>query len=228
MADAARLNRPLLLGHRGARARRTIPENTFSSFDQALADGCEGFEFDVRRTADGAAVICHNARFRRIDVARAAVEHLAGIPQLSEVLARYRDRAFLDIELKVAGLEKTTVSLLRQLPPRRGFVVSSFLPEVLEAMHAAESAVPLGLICENRWQLRWWRRLPVEYVIAHYRLVDSRLVRELQDARKQVFVWTVNDAPKMRRFRELAVDAIISDDTRLLTETLDARTMGDG
>jgi len=227
MADAARLNRPLRLGHRGARACKTIAENTFSSFDQALADGCEGFEFDVRLTADGAAVICHNARFRGMDVARARVEQLAGIPQLSEVLARYRDHAFLDIELKVGGLENITVSLLGQVPPRRGFVVTSFLPAVLEAMHAAEPGVPLGLICETRWQLRSWSRLPVEYVIAQHRLVDFRLVRELKDAGKQVFVWTVNDAGKMRRFRELAVDAIISDNTRLLTETLDARTMGE-
>jgi len=228
MAEGARLKRSLLLGHRGAGARRTIPENTFSSFDQALADGCDGFEFDVRLTADGAAVICHDARFRGVEVARARVEQLAGIPQLSEVLARYGDRAFLDIELKVGGLEKTTVSLLRKVPPRRGFVVSSFLPEVLESMHDTESDVPLGLICETRWELRSWSRLPVEYVIAQCRLVDSRLVSELRDSRKQVFVWTVNDASKMRRFRELAVDAIISDDTRLLSETLDTRTKHEG
>ena len=38
--------RPLLLGHRGAGAHKVIPENTPASFDQALADGCDGFEFD--------------------------------------------------------------------------------------------------------------------------------------------------------------------------------------
>ncbi len=39
---------------RGARGVRSLRENTITSFDHALADGCDGFEFDVRRTADGA------------------------------------------------------------------------------------------------------------------------------------------------------------------------------
>ena len=53
-------SRLLRLGHRGARALTSIPENTLASFDRALADGCDGFEFDVRLTADGEAVVCHD------------------------------------------------------------------------------------------------------------------------------------------------------------------------
>jgi glycerophosphoryl diester phosphodiesterase len=65
MPDGA-ITRPLLLGHRGARGIRSIPENTIASFDRALADGCDGFEFDVRLTADGEAVICHDPVFRGV------------------------------------------------------------------------------------------------------------------------------------------------------------------
>ena len=136
MPDGPRMNRPLLLGHRGARACKSIPENTLASFDQALADGCDGFEFDVRLTADGAAVICHDPQFADVEIARASAQQLHGLPQLETVLARYQDLAFLDIELKVSGIEKKSISLLREYPPRRGFVVSSFLPEVLQAVHA--------------------------------------------------------------------------------------------
>ena len=95
--------RPLLLGHRGARAVKAIPENTLSSFDLALAHGCDGFEFDVRLTADGEAVVCHDAKNEGIEIARASVEELPQLPRLREVLARYRHSAFLDIELKVVG-----------------------------------------------------------------------------------------------------------------------------
>ena len=49
------------LGHRGARAVRQIPENTLASFELCLQHGCDGFEFDVRLSADGQAVICHDA-----------------------------------------------------------------------------------------------------------------------------------------------------------------------
>jgi glycerophosphoryl diester phosphodiesterase len=220
MVDAARLNRPLLLGHRGARARKAIPENTFASFDQALADGCDGFEFDVRLTADGVAVVCHDLRASGVEIASAASSELQGFPHLGDVLVRYRDRAFLDIELKVGGIEKKAVALIKEALPGRGFIVSSFLPEVLYEMNLLDPEIPLGLICETHAELSLWSKLPVEYAIPHHKLAGSELVRDLKGAGKKVLVWTVNDVSDMRRFRDLGVDGIISDDTRLLCETL--------
>jgi glycerophosphoryl diester phosphodiesterase len=216
-----RLNpRPLLLGHRGARAQRSIPENTLASFDQALADGCDGFEFDVRLSADGKPVVCHDPQTGGIEIARASAEQLSALPQLQDVLARYQDRAFLDIELKVSGLEKITAALLQKHSPHRGFVVSSFLPEVLYAVRAEDPGVPLGLICETEAELRRWRELSIEYVIPHYRLVDGALLRQLKDARRKILVWTVNAPADMHRLAESSVDGIISDDTSLVSRTL--------
>jgi glycerophosphoryl diester phosphodiesterase len=220
MPDAVRRNGPLLLGHRGARARKSIPENTVASFDQALADGCDGFEFDVRLTADGAAVICHDPEFAGLEIASVSAHQLRCLLQLEDLLARYCDRAFLDIELKVQGLEKSTLALLGKYPPRRGFVVSSFLPEVLHVLHEEAPALPLGLICETRAELRVWRELPLKCIIAHYELADIALLRELKSARKRLLVWTVNEPMHMVRFRHLGVDGIISDDTDLLCRTL--------
>ena len=215
--------RPLLLGHRGARALKSIPENTLASFDQALADGCDGFEFDVRLTADGRPVICHDPRTGATEIARASSAQVSALPQLHEVLARYQDRAFLDIELKVAGLEKITVSNLQKHPPRRGFVVSSFLPQVLRDLHALSASIPLGLICETKAQLRPWRELPVEFVIPHHKLVDSGFVRQIKSAQKKILVWTVNAPTEMHSLADSRVDGIISDDTSLLCRTLATR-----
>jgi glycerophosphoryl diester phosphodiesterase len=222
MAGALR-TRPLLLGHRGARARKTIPENTLASFDQALADGCDGFEFDVRLTADGVAVICHDSTFRGIEIASASSGELQSLPHLEEILDRYGNHAFLDIELKVAGLEKTTASLLEEIRPSRGFVVSSFLPDVVQAIHSVDPEISVGLICETRAELRVWNHVPAEYVIPHYKLADSVVLAELKDAGKKVLVWTVNTASAVRRFRDLGVDGIISDETRLLCKIVGAR-----
>jgi len=214
--------RPLLLGHRGARAIKSIPENTVASFDRALADGCDGFEFDVRLTSDGKAVVCHDPRAAGMEIARTAAAQLATLAQLQHVLDRYRDRAFLDIELKVSGAENIVLHLLRKHPPRCGFVVSSFLPEVLRVVHREDPAVPLGLICETKAQLRLWNELPVEYVIPHYKLLNPAVILELKTAGKKVLVWTVNAAADMRRFRDLGVGGIISDETSLLCRTLTA------
>src|SRR5579864_6669113 len=192
--------RPLLLGHRGARAVQSIPENTLASFDRALADGCDGFEFDVRLTADGQAVVCHDPKVGQIEIARAAAHQLPNLPRLNEVLERYRKTAFLDIELKVAGMEKIVVELLQAHPPGRGFLLSSFLPEVLRTVHGVDSSIPLGLICETKSQLQLWQKLPLEYVVPHYKLVSEDLIRELRRATKKIFVWTVNHPDLMQRF----------------------------
>ena len=214
------LGRPLLLGHRGARAVRSIPENTLQSFDRALADGCDGFEFDVRLTSDAAAVICHNPRSGSVEIERASSAQVSHLPRFEHVLSLYRERAFLDIELKAGGIEKIIAALLRKYPPRRGFVVSSFIPNVLEAVRREDDKIPLGLICDQRDQLRRWKDIPVEYVIPHWRRVSPSLVSELHTADKKILVWTVNNAAAMVRLRDLGVDGIVSDNTQLLCRTL--------
>jgi glycerophosphoryl diester phosphodiesterase len=215
-----RMQRPFLIGHRGARAVHAIPENTLASFDRALADGCDGFEFDVRLTADGVAVVCHDPHSAGIDIAQARAEQLLALPRLEEVLARYHEGAFLDIELKVGGLETMVAAMLRKFSPQRGFVISSFVPEVLQQMHAQDTALPLGLICETRAEMSRWKELPVEYVIPHHKLVDPEGITMIKDAGKGILVWTVNDAKGMLRFAQAGVDGIISDDTDLLARTL--------
>lgn len=215
-------SRPLLLGHRGARALKSIPENTLASFDHALADGCDGFEFDVRLTADGYPVVCHDPRSETIEIEQTTAAQLSALPRLQDVLARYHDRAFLDIELKVAGLEKITITLLQKHPVSRGFVVSSFLPQVLRDLHALSQTVALGLICETKAQLRRWTELPIEFVIPHYKLIDATLLRQMKFAKKKILVWTVNSVADMQSLAELGVDGIISDNTSLLCRTLTA------
>jgi glycerophosphoryl diester phosphodiesterase len=212
--------RPLLLGHRGARATHSVPENTFASFDLALAHGCDGFEFDIRGTADGRAVVCHDPEFEGVSIAQAHAGQLHGLPQLEQVLARYASSAFLDIELKVPALEEIVLSALQAHPPKRGYVVSSFLPQVLGNVHSIDRAVPLGLLCEDPSQLSGWPEAPVQYVLPHFTLIDEDLCTSVHSARKKIFAWTVNGRETMQRLRTWGVDGLISDDTQRLVTML--------
>jgi glycerophosphoryl diester phosphodiesterase len=211
---------PLLLGHRGARVCACAPENTFASFDLALEQGCDGFEFDVRGTADRSLVVCHDPKAGRVTISRATRQQVPSLPRLEDVLARYGRRAFLDIELKVKGLESAVLEAVRDQPPERGYVVSSFSPDVLLELKARSALVPLGIIGERTSQLRRWRELPVDYVIAHQSLLNRKLVEEVRAAGRKIFVWTVNGAKSMQHFADWGVDAIISDDPKLLVNAL--------
>jgi glycerophosphoryl diester phosphodiesterase len=201
----------LLLGHRGARASRHIPENTIASFELCLQHGCDGFEFDVRRSADEQAVICHDATTRGMKISETTARDI-GLPLLEDVLRKFSGRAFLDIELKVARLEEQTLAALRAFPPAKGYVVSSFLPEVLRAMRALDASVPLGLLCEKREQLSS-SDLRTDWVIPRADLVDRALIEKLHSGGTKVMVWTVNREEEIRKLAAAGADAIISDET---------------
>ena len=216
--------RPLLLGHRGA--RKYAPENTISALQMALDHGCDGFEFDVRMTVDGEAVICHDPKYEGLVVEKTTRDALtgrwpaeAGLAFLDEVIERFHASAFLNIELKVAGAEEITLELLQRFPAEKGRIVSSFLPEVVQELARLGAMVPLGIICEDHKQLDRWRELPIQAIMARRDLISRPLLKEAAEAGKQVFVWTVNGAGEMKGFAEAGVDGIISDDTLLLANT---------
>ena len=163
-------SRPLLLGHRGVRTVRRFSvhglqpklpaENTFAAFEYALACGCDGFEFDVRFTRDRRAVLCHDPQIDGKDVATTDYSDLRRADNelacLEDVLAHFGNLAYLDIELKVGGDEEAIVAALRSSLPKRGYVLSSFLPDVLLRIHEIDADVPLGYICDHRRDAERW------------------------------------------------------------------------
>jgi glycerophosphoryl diester phosphodiesterase len=53
--------------------------------------------------------------------------------------------------------------------------------------------------------------------MAHWRLVTPRLVRAVADAGGELYVWTVDELPLMRRLQDLGVTGVISNDPRLFS-----------
>jgi glycerophosphoryl diester phosphodiesterase len=210
---------PLLLGHRGARSSTPVRENTPASFDLALEHGCDGFEFDVRLTGAGRSVVCHDPKVAGIAVGQATADQLLHLPLLEDVLQRYSQRAFLDIELKVPGLESKVLNSLREYRLEEDYVISSFLPEVVMELKTRSAKIQAGIICDKPEELAGWRDLTVEYVIPHSSLVTPKLVKEVHSAGRKLLSWTVNDPRAMLRLAEWGVDGIISDNTELLVQT---------
>lgn len=219
---------PLLLGHRGA--RNYAPENTLAAFDLALAHGCDGFELDVRMSADLHPIVVHDPHLEDVVIADFVAEKLFAIqntiPQMWQVFERYAGTAYLNVELKVTGLENRIAELLETYPPVKGFLVSSFLPEAIRAMHTLAPSVPMGYICRRKDLLEHWRSLPISHVILHHSLINRQLIAELRAEKKQIFVWTVNKREEIVAMAELGVDGIISDDTRLLCDVFGVAPRG--
>jgi len=195
-------------------------ENTLAAFDLALEQGCDGFEFDVRVTEDGVGVVCHDEKFCGLKIASTTADRVEKLPRLEDVMSRYAGRAFLNIELKVPGIAESLIASLASSPPQKGFVISSFLPEVLAEVVSMRASAPVGLTCEKKKELQRWPDLPVQYVIPHHSLVTRELTDEVHAAGKKLLVWTVNRKSAMLRFADWKVDGIISDKPDLLSDTL--------
>jgi len=108
----------LIIAHRGA--PNHAPENTIASFDRALALGFHHMELDAQLSSDGIAMVFHDdildrtsdgigplakqsmAELRSLDAGAWFSDAFRGqrIPTLEEVLARYRGKAYLHLELK--------------------------------------------------------------------------------------------------------------------------------
>lgn len=170
-------------------------------------------------------MVCHDALYNRRRIDRRTFLELQ-LPAGEDVIRTYASRAYLDIELKVAGEVAPVAEALRKADPGR-FIVSSFLPKVLTIVNEQHRQLPLALICENFRQLRRWPSLPIGAVMLHRKLATRDLIDELHGAGKRVFVWTVNRERQMKEFAERGVDGIISDDTRLLAQTLNPLRAGE-
>ncbi len=219
----------LLLGHRGCRGK--IMENTFAAFDHAIESGCDGFELDVRRTSDAVPVIWHDARVhghfisrhgfgslreRCLMAGRLRRRRVIELCQLEEVLARYAHVGWMDIELKVRGLEAQIAGLVRRYRPARGFVISSFRRPVLLDLHRIDPSLPLAYIFDRMPRAKVWSDLPIQFVKPSARLVTAARVRQFHAEGMKVLVWTVNHGSAMRRLTDAGVDGMIGDDPVLL------------
>lgn len=164
---------PLVAAHRGA--SRLAPENTMAAFERAVQLGARAIELDVQLTADGEAVVIHDATVDRTtdghgrvsDLARDAVTALdagawfgaafAGerIPRLAEVLDWARSRVFLNIELKPAtgdddALAAKVAGLVRATGMTDGCLAMSFDHVAVERFKVAAPSVPALVIAGAR------------------------------------------------------------------------------
>ncbi len=197
-------------------------ENTIAAFEYALANGCDGIEFDVRFTRDGRAVVCHDPQLDGKEISATDYSDLLRgrkeLACLEDVLARFGDTAYLDIEVKVGGNEEAVVAALRASPPRR-YVISSFFPDVLLRLNRLDPSLPLGFLCEGSDYVKLWTELPIAVFIPQHELVSQEMIDAVHQHGLQLFTWTVNQRADLLRLAAWGVDGLISDDPALLART---------
>jgi glycerophosphoryl diester phosphodiesterase len=206
------------IGHGGASA--LAPANTLASFDAAQEIGVDMVEFDVRE-CEGELVLAHTPlRARRGGNVRLgdALDHLSG--------QRF-DGIGLNIDVKRLGCESALVESLRWSGWLQHALISSQVPAVLDRVRALEPRTRVAISIAGRvsrlWRWSDWRTETLaglvaqrwDAVMAQHRLVDSRLLEEVDARGGLVFAWTVNERSAIERLRILGVHGIATADPRL-------------
>jgi len=226
------------IGHKGA--DHITPGNTPASFDAALAHGVHMIEFDVLPQdiddREGSPLRLSHDYSHDLEAAPTlddGLAHLAGAP-FSEIE--------LDVDLKLPGYEERVVAALRAHGLVERTLVSTQYMRSLVKLRELEPSLRLGwsvprvkrdytknlLYAAPAYALLLHarRRLPAvaaghiaagrcDAVMCHYKLVTPALLEAVRGAGGELYVWTVDDARRIRSLEALGVTGVITNDPRL-------------
>lgn len=224
------------VGHKGADL--IAPGNTYASFDAALEAGVDMIEFDVlpERAPEGRLLLAHDyedAARRTPHTLEEGLAHLA-----SERFAGVE----LDVDLKLPGYELRALDALRNYEMLERTLISTMFRESLELIRSVEPNVRLGWTVPKLRRdpfgspltfvpgliALWVARLVLpgraaaaigdgraDALMAHWRLVTPRLARRVRDAGGELYVWTVDELPRIRELEAAGVTGVITNDPRL-------------
>lgn len=225
------------VGHKGADL--IAPGNTFASFDAAAAAGVDMIEFDVLpERGTERLILAHDhqdAGARSPHTLQEGLAHLAG--------RRFEGIDF-DVDLKLRGYEIEVVENLRAYGLLERALISSQFRASLALIRAHDPSVRLGwsvprlkrdpfrspllapaagaalLVVREVLPFRAAAAIRAgacDALMAQWRLVTPRLVRSVREAGGELYVWTVDELPRLRMLDSLGVTGVITNDPRLFT-----------
>jgi glycerophosphoryl diester phosphodiesterase len=229
--------RPRRVGHKGA--AHIEPGNTRASFDAALRHGVDMIELDVlseHPDGSGRLLVAHDyedMHARTPLTLHEAFEHLS-----TDAFVGLE----LDVDVKIPGYEMRVLEALREFGLVERTLVSGMYTDCLARIRAAEPTLRLGWSVPRVRRdyttdmltavpalafLTGYRALlpgrartallegRVDAIMAHWRVVTTRLVRAVREGGGELYVWTVDDASRIARLTTMGVDGIITNDPRL-------------
>lgn len=218
----------LVLAHRGSPG--PWPENTLAAFEAALQAGADGVELDVRRSADGVAVVHHDPNLdEETPIHEIEAAALPGwVPTLEQALSACTG-AVVDVEIKnspgeagydpaqqlageVAAMVADSVGGARA---PAAVLVSCFWPATLEAVRRARTDVPTGLLVLPAFDavaaLEHAEQCGARVLLPFRLQVDAELVDNAHRRSLSVVAWGVDDDAELASAARAGVDGVVTD-----------------
>ena len=231
-----------IYAHRGA--SHDFPEMTMVAYENAVKQGADGFECDLRLTKDGVAVLWHDADLKR----RANNEAVVHESTYTQLAAIYPQIVTLDQYIDFGITEKKSLLLETKHPvPSRteienhavqklhkeakriekagiDITVMSFSWFAVERVKQLDKSIALTYLIRETTP-----RLSVRYTSAHSigpGIAQLRkkpaLAQQIKSAGKKLNVWTVDEPSDIILCRHLGVDNLITNRPAFAREVLAA------
>ena len=224
---------PLIMAHRGI--KMNSPENTISSYKEAIGAGFDALELDILQTKDGELICSHNFDLERESNGIGWVQHTnynklkdiqTGVythPQNTQTIARLQDvldeipkNIFLNIEIKTHKLFDLSTAFtlgksIREKGIKHPFMVSSFNPFVVAYYRLFHPNVSIGFILQDMewsWVTHW---IHPDYFHPRGDLVDGEMIEMSERHQLPLNLWTVNTLPAMAWCKRNKIASIITD-----------------
>ncbi len=232
-----------IMAHRGS--SKAAPENTMAAFHQAIEDGADWIELDVQETADGEVVVLHDSDFmklasRNLKIWDATMDDLKDIdigswfaPEFKDervstfaaVLNECKGKIRVNIELKYYGhdeqLEQRVADIVEAHGMSSDVVAMSLKMDGVKKMKSIRPDWMVGLLMSvSAGDLK---KLEADFLAVNAGFANRRLIRSAHDNGKEVYVWTVNDAPTMSAMIGRGVDGLLTDKPALARSVLEQR-----
>ncbi|GAB7386718.1 glycerophosphodiester phosphodiesterase [Bacillaceae bacterium] len=233
----------IIYGHRGAPLHK--PENTLSSFREAIRLGANGIELDIHMTKDGHLVVIHDPTLERTTNGKGYVHrhtlreikrlradrsfHLpyevARVPTLAEIfhlVRKLKYPPYLNIELKnlfipYRGMEENVIRLLQTYRLQKRCVISSYNFHSLQKIKKLAPEVKTALLYFGRLSAPWSLAQTIGASAIHPPVaqVSRAFVKASHRAGLKIFPYTVDEPQTMVRFIQWGVDGLITNDPLL-------------
>ncbi|MCM4150747.1 glycerophosphodiester phosphodiesterase [Arenibacter sp. N53] len=222
------MNKPLVIGHRGAMGHET--ENTLASIQKAIDLGVDMIEIDVFKIKSGETVVFHDNEVERLTDSIGKIEDynfedlqkltLVGnhkIPTLQEVLNVIDKKVQLNIELKGSNTADRVNFIMNYYIKEKGwpidkFIISSFRWDELQAMRKLNAQVPIAILISGDplEALDIAKELGAVAINPYFEDLTLENVHEMKKAGFKIYPWTVNEPEEIEAVERLGVDGIIT------------------
>ena len=216
----------LVIAHRGASA--AFGDNTLAAFVGAVAQGADGVELDVRRTADGRLALSHDDRLPDgrlvvelpfadlppsiIDL-EAALDACASLAVVNTEIKNWPEDADFDESERVAEAVVALLAARGEAASERHLISSFHLPTV-DRVHELAPQLPtawlLGAVEDAAPLIDRAAAAGHVAVHPHHVFVDTAFVERAHAAGLAVNTWTCDEPDRIRWLAEIGVDGVVT------------------